>query len=455
MNTFGRAGFLFAGGFIFFLFLCFSAAAQISAPAAKAKLAVSYFPRNGLVLDSIYLFYPEVPSLTAQLEGNSASLTFRWQKYDPSGSTFGPVFRTETGSSSAVSDLADGGYRVTISAAGMADTSFVAWCYPYNGINLSLVKDGSGNLPFGSYTCQTLFLVSNPSLVRPFLYYDPFTGEAYSDFEANLFNRYFVFSWSGAPALQPSDLTNGKAACRVMNPPYVDTRFTVQVTDPFSGESYSDHLFHASIRPRAVLQAEPVTDGNGKMSAPLLVRFSNQSLNSDRAVLVLDHEDRSVEPFSQADYTYTTPRPNAYDKFPYRPVLTVEKWGLVNGVQVPVCRDSMQVEITVERSLLQVPNVFTPGGANPYFKMYGVSIKHFEIYIFTRSGKQIYSYKGNDLNNWQGWDGTTDKGARAADGAYIYVIKATGWDPDDKRPQQDKRYEDGVFKGFFYLFRAD
>jgi len=455
MNPFGRAGLLFAGGVIFLLFLCYSAAAQIYAPAAKAKIAVSYFPRNGLVLDSVYLFYPDMPSLTARLEGNGASLTFRWQKYDPSGTSFGSVFHTATGSSSTVPDLSDGGYKVTISGTGMADTSFVAWCYQYKGLTLSLEKDGSGNLPFGSFTCQNLFLVSRPALVQPFNYYNPYTGELYYDFEANLLNRYFFFSWSGAPALQPSDLINGKPTCRVVNPPYVDTRFTVQVTDPFSGESYSDHLFHASIRPRAELHAEPVTDANGKMSAPLLVHFSNQSLNFDRAVLVLDHEDKSVESFTAADYTYTTPRPNAYDKFPYRPVMTVEKMGRVNGVQVPVCRDSMQVEITVERSLLQVPNVFTPGGANPYFKMYGVSIKHFEIYIFTRSGKQIYSYKGNDLNSWQGWDGTTDKGAKAADGAYIYVIKATGWDPDDKRPQQDKRYEDGVFKGFFYLFRAD
>lgn len=455
MITFRRAGFTLTGGIFIFLFFCLSAAAQITAPSAKERMAVSYFPQNGLVLDSIYLFYNDSPALSARLEGRSSGLTFRWQKYDPSTSSFGSVFSTGTGSSSTVSQLADGGYKVTVSGSGMADTSFVAWSYLYGGLTLSLNKDGSGNLPFGSYTCQTLFLVSTPALVRPFLYYDPRTGEAFSDFEGNLINRFFVFEWSGSPALQPGDMTNGKPASRVMNPPFTDTRFSVRVSDPFSGELYSDQLFHASIRPQARLVAEPVPDANGKMSAPLLVRFSNQSRNFDKAVLVLDHEEKVVDPFTQFDYTYTIPRPNSYERNPYRPVLSVEKWGVVNGVQVPVCRDTMQVEITVEKSLLQVPNVFTPGGANPYFKMHGVSIKWFEINIFTRSGQRIYSYKGNDLNSWQGWDGTTDKGARAADGAYIYVIKATGWDPDDKRPQQDKQYENGIFKGFFYLFRAD
>ena len=454
MAPYLRTCFLLLWGVVFVPFN-FQAVAQITAPESVARISVSYFPQEGMVLDSVYLFAGSNASFIAGIKDYGGQMTFNWQKYNPADKDFGPAFKTETGSVSTVTGLEDGAYRVTIQGTPEGERSFIAWCYNYKGVNIKLKKDNNGNLPFGSYTCNNLFLECDVEFISDFNYYDPYQHEEYTDFIPNLLNKYFVFEWASEPSLGPSVITNGKSTARVVDPPVEDTRFSVTVTDPFTGQEFKDNLFHASIRPRASLKAEPFPDENNNMSAPLKVLFTNESNNSDRAVLILDDGNAVIDPFTNsAEYIYNIPRPNSYNRQPYKPLLKVEKWGVVNGVQVPVCSDSISVDIEVKRSELKVPNVFTPGGAHPYFKPYGVSIKTFELTVTSRSGAKIYSYKGNDLNSWQGWDGTADNGTKVADGPYIYIIKATGWDPDETRPNMDKSYEDGVYKGFFYLFRA-
>jgi hypothetical protein len=114
-----------------------------------------------------------------------------------------------------------------------------------------------------------------------------------------------------------------------------------------------------------------------------------------------------------------------------------------------VCRDELLRLVEVDTSFIQnIPNVFTPGGSSPVFKISEDdlhSLRSFKIVIVNRSGQQVYRYVG-DPKQWQGWNGKIDgtKGD-APSGVYYFVIDAVGWD--------GIRYRDGQYKGFLHLYR--
>lgn len=86
---------------------------------------------------------------------------------------------------------------------------------------------------------------------------------------------------------------------------------------------------------------------------------------------------------------------------------------------------SKVIPVTVEDELaFWQPNAFTPGdnfGANPTWYLPlkdGRHVKSFKIYIYSRSGRQVY--KSNDYN--QRWDGTCN-GQPMPAGAYTYIFE--------------------------------
>ena len=98
------------------------------------------------------------------------------------------------------------------------------------------------------------------------------------------------------------------------------------------------------------------------------------------------------------------------------------------GIYIMDCeyRDSVELDpIVVNASKLQVPNVFTPNGdgANEEFRVLYKSLASFKCEVFNRWGKPVYTW--NDPS--KGWDGRIN-GRPAAEGAYYYVIRATGTD---------------------------
>ncbi|MBT3241524.1 MAG: T9SS type B sorting domain-containing protein [Bacteroidetes bacterium] len=103
--------------------------------------------------------------------------------------------------------------------------------------------------------------------------------------------------------------------------------------------------------------------------------------------------------------------------------------------------------VQVDSSLLEIPNVFTPNedGANDYFQVKSLSLRHFYGKIFNRWGKLVYEW-----DDWKalesGWNGKNQgTGADSPSGTYYYIIEATGWD--------DKPYIGGIYKGFLTLIR--
>ncbi len=90
-------------------------------------------------------------------------------------------------------------------------------------------------------------------------------------------------------------------------------------------------------------------------------------------------------------------------------------------------KDSI-ISIKVWESQLEVPKVFTPNddGINDEFRVAYKSLVKYNIWVYNRWGKLVYS----SSNPEKGWDGNIGK-AKAATGAYFYVIEATG--SDDKK----------------------
>jgi len=138
-------------------------------------------------------------------------------------------------------------------------------------------------------------------------------------------------------------------------------------------------------------------------------------------------------------HTYYTPRKQGYQVT----LKIASLWGCTYTT-IPVI-------ITVDDPMLDVANVFTPNndGWNDYFKPDVVSLRGFEILIYTRAGKRVYYYRGDDLRSWEGWDGRIENsGKDAAEGVYFYTIRALGWDnPPTRNPQT------GPYCGSFHLFR--
>lgn len=83
------------------------------------------------------------------------------------------------------------------------------------------------------------------------------------------------------------------------------------------------------------------------------------------------------------------------------------------------------LEVFVNTSDLQIPNVFTPNGdgTNDEFRVAYKSLVEFQCVIFNRWGRKIYEWS----DPTKGWDGTIN-GKDAAPGTYFYIIKARGAD---------------------------
>jgi gliding motility-associated-like protein len=83
------------------------------------------------------------------------------------------------------------------------------------------------------------------------------------------------------------------------------------------------------------------------------------------------------------------------------------------------------VIINLSASDLQVPYAFSPNGdgINDEFRVAYISLKQFKCWVFNRWGRQIFVW----TDPQKGWDGTIN-GRPAAQGAYFYIIEATGSD---------------------------
>lgn len=113
------------------------------------------------------------------------------------------------------------------------------------------------------------------------------------------------------------------------------------------------------------------------------------------------------------------------------------------------CSYADSTTVNAYEAAIQVPNVFTPNGdkVNDEFRIAYKSLLEFECWVYNRWGRQVYYWN----NPQKGWDGKIN-GQDAAEGAYYYVIKATGYGLEPKKGVKVKSTV--ILKGDINLLRG-
>jgi gliding motility-associated-like protein len=331
--------------------------------------------------------------------------------YDQTGGSFSIPVKTETGVTSTAGGLSEGGYRVSISDGGGYSTELYAW------VN---IDKPVANAALLNFTCDYVAL-DGTAAPDHFNYYDPATGAS-----IRLPNGV-VFLWSSTPE-SSIPRPDARIDPLITSPPLVDVQYMIQVTDSFGCSSTSSFPY-TSIHVKAEFTAEP-TEGE----APLEVAFTDKSVRGFHYTWKFGDDSISVLP-DPGTHTYYIPGT-------YYAVLTIES--------ELTCSDVDSVQIKVDPSTLQMPNVFTPNedGINDFFIPDKKSLKFLNLQVFAKSGHRVYYYEGDgeDLQSWQGWDGKINSSERHAEpGAYYYVIRAVGYD--------EKSYQGKEYRGALYLYR--
>jgi gliding motility-associated-like protein len=173
------------------------------------------------------------------------------------------------------------------------------------------------------------------------------------------------------------------------------------------------------------------------VSAPIQVTFTNNSKNTVNYTWIFGDGDtvRMKEPEN-------TPEPHVYHR-----ANQLYKLKLIASSKEGCLREDT-ASITVAKSELDAPNVFTPNedGNNDYFVIRNISMREFHLTIFTRSGRKVYEFQGPDINSWDGWDGKMGN-TELTSGVYYYVLEAASFE------QPSVKYKPTKYSGFFYLIR--
>lgn len=390
--------------------------AQLSAPGMNALRTASY-PSDPDSSDPVFIYCSsagtETGTLNAVSPGGSGPFNFTWNRWSDISRSFSIPVKTETGvTSSSVSNLDEGGYKVIIS--GGIDTSFTGWIFidrPFSSAELQ------------NRTCDYVALRGRAA-VDTFYYKDPSNGNFIR------LQNGVSFLWSSDPesSIPYPDFDINP---QTFNPPLEDVTYNLQVSDSFGCISESS-FFYESIHVKADFSVDP-----DKGEAPLEVTFTDKSIRGNEYFWEFGDSRDSTSDMSAPD-------PHIYYKpGEYSVKLTIKS--------VLNCIDSLRFDkIVVEPSMLDIPNVFTPDGdgLNEKFVVDSKSLRFISVEVFSRSGLKVYGFngEGENLREWDGWDGhINNTSIKAAPGIYFYVIRAIGWDDVDYNGKEQK--------GFVYLYR--
>lgn len=391
--------------------------AQLSAPGMSAVRFTSYTSAPA-VKDPVFIFCNSSGSqqgaLTATSPDGTGPFNFSWYRWNDVTKNFTDFIITESGvTSSSLNNLVEGGYKVTIS--GGFNTSLTGWVYIDKPFSFAQLQNR---------TCDYVALKGNAA-IDTFYYKDPANGTSFK-----LANRV-KFLWSSTP-VSPIPYPDFEINPQTFNPPLIDVTYNLQVSDSFGCISESS-FFYESIHVKADFTAEPV-----KGEAPLKVSFTDKSVRANTYRWEFGDGKDSISDFSNPD-------PHIY----YKPGVYSVKLTIKSELG---CTDSLRLDpkIEVEKSKLEMPNVFTPDGdgINDNFMVASKSLRLINMEVFSRSGIKVYSFygEGESLRGWRGWDGNVNNSSiKASPGVYFYTVRAFGWDDID--------YNSKEYRGFVYLYR--
>jgi len=404
--------------------------AQLTAPGSISVRGVTYPSVPGRK-DQAFFYCnslgTERGSLSASRSGHNGARTFSWYKWNDLTTSFSTLLQTDNNvSSSLISNLTAGAYKVEIDSLGTYDTMYVGWVFfdtpPVAGASLA------------QQLCYRVALngTATPSTAG-FTYKDINTGAS-----LNLPNEV-KHLWSSDPDSYipaPDVYLSPVIQNYPSEPPFVDYRLpledvTYKLTVSTLGCSSESSFLYHTIHVKADYEAKPVQG-----QSPLEVEFTNKSIRG--SIFTWNFGDKTMSALENPDpHTYYVPGK-------YSVTLIIE-----SDLH---CIDSLRLDslIYVEPSALDIPNAFTPNddGYNDRFMVYGKSLRYVSMEIFSQSGMKVYGFsgEGDALKNWTGWDGNINNtSAKAAPGIYFYIIRALGWD--------DVNYDSKKYRGFVYLYR--
>jgi gliding motility-associated-like protein len=390
--------------------------------------------------DEIHVFCGAKDHRNAALTANSPNNengSFEWSKYN--GSTF-VVFQTESGTSSVVTQLEDGLYRVRIITSAGESIDNVWVFNNYIEVTASIPKSD----------CNSFTLVGTVD-GADFVYTDMSTGAP-----IELPNKYLV-SWT------VDDNTFSSFATQpVYNIPTKNTMYTFEAVDDYTC-SASEDIEYISIVTKASFKYEPEDQGEyndpNKLEAPLTVNFTNASENGTPGEfewfvfkdldLIKEEIEAGVFEDSIMEKVYSDNMIFTFEACGTYMVKLVSKKISENNV---TCTDTFYMDdyIVIDTSFIEAPNVFTPGNGdeiNNTFAINFFSMKSLKVTILNRWGKVLHVWENNNIPGYSKtvtesvWDGKIG-GKYASPGVYYYVVEGIG--RDDKRRKQ---------AGFFHLFR--
>ncbi len=193
---------------------------------------------------------------------------------------------------------------------------------------------------------------------------------------------------------------------------------SVAISELYQAIAVEAHL-KATIEERAGKNERDRSGSDISGSGPLVVFFESRANPIDG----IYYDWRIYPQGNPSNYTHYSDKDLRYtfnESGDYRVLLTVISSG--------GCEYTDSIDVKVLESQLEVPNVFTPNGdgKNDEFRVAYRSLKSYSCYVYNRWGRQVF----HSTDPAKGWDGTIN-GKEAAQGAYYYVIQATGTDRDD------------------------
>jgi len=415
--------FLFTWVFISFAFSAFT---QITSDADFSEATT--FDEN----IKIFVFCTDDENggmLTATDSSGIGGYAFEWYKYNEEDTAFTiPISEnitiTSDSMSSTVQNLASCGYKAMLTKEDTTQ-EYVAWVY--NNTHLSIDIQVENPLD-----CELLTLKAPPNFETDFYFYDTIDGTAHL-----LDNKKELYSWSSEPKLESLGNTSNHYYNSTAILPTENTTFYVTITDRFGCQA-EDDIDYTAIATKAKFNISSI-DNDGLVletseesvsgAAPLKVRFENLSENGYEYTyffgdsLINNDEDTifTTDYSLQPEHTYYYSAPDSgktYTAWLY----SESSYG---------CIDLMSLEIFIEPTSIEFPNVFTPNNDNindVYQLTDFKSIRNFKITIFNRAGQVVHQFEG-DARDWEGWDGTVKNSNReASEGNYFFVVEVLGWD---------------------------
>ncbi|HET6556581.1 MAG TPA: gliding motility-associated C-terminal domain-containing protein [Prolixibacteraceae bacterium] len=396
--------------------------------------------------DNIHIFCTTRDAVNASLTATSPTgvgATYEWLRYNAQTGAFEPYQSDLLGAAtSVISNLADGAYRVNITAGAEVQT-FTAWVFN-NYIETTAAITNSD--------CNSFTLVGT-SDTPALTYVDLPTGQL------RQLDKGVQIRWTTAN----NEPVGEFLTYQVFSPPTKDTEYILTVTDRF-GCSSQARVMYESIVTKASFTYEEVDPKShpSKTEAPLTVIFTNTSENGDpnkfqwfifkdRNVLAQEGQAANGQPIDSIltkiftdSPTYIFEKPGTYN------VKLVSQKESASGI----CYDTVYIDqfISIDTSFIEAPTFFTPGGdgANDRYVVRFFSMQSVKLSIFNRWGKVVHVWESDNVRGFGPtvestpqavWDGKVG-GKMATPGVYYYVAEGRG--RDDKRQRAN---------GFFHLFR--